>query len=158
MFDPSLPAAIGGAGPALLTPPYPDHTSGANAYASSSMSAFAAFFGADEMTFYATSSRFPSEQRSFNRFSDVIEVVEARIWAGSTSGVPTSRLQRSAARSRDTSTSTTSAAHLNLHAGSGPGAPPSFASSTAEFDERAAKGQRRRKGFPSQHAPLTAAP
>ena len=60
MFDPSLPAAIGGAGPALLTPPYPDHTSGANAYASSSMSAFAAFFGADEMTFYATSSRFPA--------------------------------------------------------------------------------------------------
>ena len=47
------------------------------------MSAFAAFFGADEMTFYATSSRFPGEQRSFNRFSDVInEVVEARIWAG----------------------------------------------------------------------------
>ena len=85
MFDPSLPAAIGGAGPALLTPPYPDHTSGANAYASSSMSAFAAFFGADEMTSYATSSRFPGEQRSFNRFSDVInEVVEARIWAGST--------------------------------------------------------------------------
>ena len=83
MFDPSLPAAIGGAGPALITPPYPDHSSGANAYASSSMSAFAAFFGTDEMTFYATSSRFPAEQRVFNRFSDLInEVIEARIWAG----------------------------------------------------------------------------
>ena len=83
MFDPSLPAAIGGVGPALITPPYPDHTSGANAYASSSMSAFAAFFGTDETTFFVTSSRFPGEQRTFHRFSDVInEVIEARIWAG----------------------------------------------------------------------------
>jgi len=47
------------------------------------MSAFASFFGTDELTFYATSSRFPSEQRVFHRFSDLTdEVVEARIWAG----------------------------------------------------------------------------
>lgn len=83
MFDPSLPAAIGGAGPALLTPPYPDHPSGATAYASASMHALASFFGTDEMPFYATSSRFPGEQRAFSRFSDVTnEVLEARIWAG----------------------------------------------------------------------------
>jgi hypothetical protein len=83
MFDPSLNAAIGGTGPALLTPPYPDHPSGATAYASASMHAFASFFGADEMPFYATSSRFPREQRAFDRFSDVTnEVLEARIWAG----------------------------------------------------------------------------
>ena len=37
----------------------------------------------DEMTFYATSSRFPGEQRVFHRFSDLTnEVLEARIWAG----------------------------------------------------------------------------
>ena len=83
LFDPSLPAAIGGVGPALITPPYPDHPSGATGYASASMHAFASFFGTDEMTFYATSSRFPGEQRVFNRFSDLTnEVLEARIWAG----------------------------------------------------------------------------
>jgi hypothetical protein len=83
MFDPSLSPAIGGAGPALITPPYPDHPSGATAYASASMHAFASFFGTDEMAFYATSSRFPGEQRAFQRFSDVTsEVLEARIWAG----------------------------------------------------------------------------
>jgi hypothetical protein len=83
MFDPSLPAAIGGAGPALITPPYPDHVSGATAYASASMNAFAAFFGTDAMTFFATSSRFPGEERTFHRFSDVTnEILEARIWAG----------------------------------------------------------------------------
>lgn len=83
MFDPSLSAAIGGAGPALITPPYPEHPSGATAYASASMHAMASFFGTDEMTFYATSSRFPGEQRPFNRFSGLTsEVLEARIWAG----------------------------------------------------------------------------
>ena len=47
------------------------------------MHAFASFFGTDEMTFYATSSRFPGEQRVFHHFSDVTnEILEARIWAG----------------------------------------------------------------------------
>jgi hypothetical protein len=47
------------------------------------MHALASFFGTDEMTFYATSGRFPGEQRTFNRFSDLTnEVVEARIWTG----------------------------------------------------------------------------
>jgi hypothetical protein len=83
MFDPSLDPAIGGTGPALITPPYPEHPSGATAYASASMHALESFFGTDEMAFYATSSRFPGEQRPFNRFSDVTnEVLEARIWAG----------------------------------------------------------------------------
>jgi hypothetical protein len=83
MFDPSLDPAIGGSGPPLITPPYPEHPSGATAYASASMHALASFFGTDEMTFYATSSRFPGEQRPFHRFSDVTnEVLEARIWAG----------------------------------------------------------------------------
>jgi hypothetical protein len=83
MFDPSLSATIGGTGPALSTPPYPDHPSGATAYAGASMHAFASFFGTDELSFYATSSRFPGEQRTFHRFSDVTnEVLEARIWSG----------------------------------------------------------------------------
>ena len=89
LFDPSLPVAIAGIGPALITPPYPDHPSGATTYASASMHAFASFFGTDEMTFYATSSRFPidptqpRERRYFNRFSDLTnEVLGARIWAG----------------------------------------------------------------------------
>jgi PAP2 superfamily len=83
MFHPTLAPAIGGVGPALGTPPYPDHPSGATSYASASMSALAAFFGTDELPFYATSSRFPGEQRAFTRCSDVTnEVLEARIWAG----------------------------------------------------------------------------
>ncbi len=90
--DPLLtPPAIAGNGPPLITPPYPEHPSGAATYASASMHAFASFFGADEMgmPFYLTSSRFPTdpalarEQRFFTRFSDVTnEIVEARIWAG----------------------------------------------------------------------------
>jgi hypothetical protein len=83
LFDPSLPAAIGGTGPALITPPYPEHPSGATTYGSASMHAFASFFGTDEMAFYLTSSRFPGEQRQFTRFSDVTqEILGARIWAG----------------------------------------------------------------------------
>jgi PAP2 superfamily len=77
------PLPIGGVGGPLGTPPYPDHPSGATAYASASMAALASFFGTDNMTFYATSGRFPGEQRTFNRFSDLTnEVLEARIWAG----------------------------------------------------------------------------
>jgi hypothetical protein len=83
LFNTSLPSSIGGLGPALSTPPYPDHVSGATSYASASMNALASFFGSDEMPFFLTSSRFPGEQRAFNRFSDVTnEIVEARIWAG----------------------------------------------------------------------------
>jgi len=83
MFDSSLDPAIGGVGPPLGPPPYPDHPSGATSYASASMNAFAAFFGTDELPFFATSSRFPGEQRAFTRFSGVTdEVLEARIWAG----------------------------------------------------------------------------
>ena len=83
MFDSTLDPAIGGVGPPLGPPPYPDHPSGATSYASASMNALAAFFGTDALPFYATSSRFPGEQRAFTRFSGVTnEVLEARIWAG----------------------------------------------------------------------------
>jgi hypothetical protein len=83
LFDPSLDASIAGAGPALVTPPYPDQPSGMTAYASATMHALQSFFGTGEMTFYLTSSRFPGEQRYFTHFSDVInQIIEARIWAG----------------------------------------------------------------------------
>jgi len=83
LFDPSLSPVIGGVGPALITPPYPDHPSGATSYASASMHAFESFFGTDDMTFYATSSRFPGELKVFHHFSDLTdEVLNARIWAG----------------------------------------------------------------------------
>lgn len=84
LFDPSVtdPAIIG-VGPLLGVPPYPDHPSGATTYASASMHAFATFFGTDEMTFYATSGRFPGEVRVFHRFSDLTnQVLDARIWSG----------------------------------------------------------------------------
>jgi len=83
LFTPALPSSIGGVGPALNTPPYPDHPSGAVSYASSTMHAFQSFFGTDDESFYVTSSRFPGEQLQFDRFSDLVDqVVEARVWAG----------------------------------------------------------------------------
>jgi hypothetical protein len=83
LFVPSLDPAIAGAGPALNTPPYPDHPSGHLCYTTSSLDALKAFFGTGEITFYVTSSRFPGEQRYFHSFSEVIrELIEARIWAG----------------------------------------------------------------------------
>jgi VCPO second helical-bundle domain len=85
LFNPLLPPAIAGIGPPLNMPPYPEHPSGATTYASASMHAFASFFGTDNMgmPFYLTSSRFPTDQRFFTRFSDVTnEIVEARIWEG----------------------------------------------------------------------------
>jgi hypothetical protein len=85
LFNTSLPASIGGVGPLLITPPYPDHVSGATTYASASMHGFASFFGTDEMStpFYLTSSRFPAEKKFYTTFSDVTtEILGARIWAG----------------------------------------------------------------------------
>jgi hypothetical protein len=82
---PADPLPVGGVGGPLATPPYPDHPSGATAYASASMQALASFFGSDVMStgFYLTSGRYPGEHRMFTRFSAVTnEVLEARIWAG----------------------------------------------------------------------------
>jgi len=80
LFDPTT---SGGVGPALVTPPYPEHPSGATTYASATMHAFESFFGRDDMTFYVTSSRFPGERLYFDSFSDLWkQVLEARIWAG----------------------------------------------------------------------------
>jgi hypothetical protein len=83
LFVPTLDPAVAGAGPPLITPPFPEDPSGHLCYTSSSVSALQAFLGTDELSFYVTSSRFPGERQYFDRLSDVTaQVVEARIWAG----------------------------------------------------------------------------
>jgi hypothetical protein len=80
---PTLDPAIAGAGPPLITPPYPDHPAGAVCQGSSNLHALRAFFGTDKMRFYITSSRFPGERRYFDRFSAPIPLlIDARVWAG----------------------------------------------------------------------------
>ena len=82
MFDGLLHPEFG-AGPNLITPPYPDQASGNTAYTSATMHAFQSFFGTNDMTFYLTSSRFPGDLHYFDHFSGPIsQVIEARIWAG----------------------------------------------------------------------------
>jgi hypothetical protein len=72
--------------PLIVTPPYPDYTSGANNVTGAVTRALALFFGTDEMTFQITTTNpGPTIQdtRTFNRFSDVAEeVVNARIYEG----------------------------------------------------------------------------
>jgi len=68
---------------ALLTAPYPSHPSGHLCNDAAYLTALEIFFGTDEIGFDVTSSRFPSEPRHFDRFSEPLdEIVEARIWAG----------------------------------------------------------------------------
>jgi hypothetical protein len=68
---------------ALLTAPYPSHPSGHLCNDGAYLTALEIFFGTDEIGFDVTSSRFPSEPRHFDRFSEPLdEIVEARIWAG----------------------------------------------------------------------------
>jgi len=83
LFVPTLDPAIAGAGPPLITPPFPEHPSGHLCFTSSVAHALQAFLGADEVTFYVTSSRFPGERLHFSRLSDMTnQVTEARIWGG----------------------------------------------------------------------------
>jgi hypothetical protein len=68
---------------ALLTAPYPSHPSGHLCNDAAYLTALGIFFGTDEIGFDVTSSRFPSEPRHFDRFSEPLdEIIEARIWAG----------------------------------------------------------------------------
>ena len=68
---------------ALLTAPYPEHPSGHLCLDGASLGVMRMFFGTDKVRFGVTSTRFPGEIRSFDRFSDALdEIVEARIWAG----------------------------------------------------------------------------
>jgi hypothetical protein len=67
----------------LLTAPYPEHSSGHLCLDGAHLHVLQMFFGTDVMHFSVTSSQFPTEPRSFDRFSaPLAEIVEARIWAG----------------------------------------------------------------------------
>lgn len=71
--------------PFLTTPPYPDHTSGANAITGSVTTMLQLFFGTDELAFTVASPNpgLVTNPRSFTRFSDAAqEVVDVRIYQG----------------------------------------------------------------------------
>jgi PAP2 superfamily len=68
---------------ALLTAPYPEHPSGHLCLDGAHLRVLQMFFNTDNIEFGVTSSRFPGETRSFDRFSEPLkEITEARIWAG----------------------------------------------------------------------------
>jgi hypothetical protein len=71
--------------PLLVTPPYPDYTSGANNVSGSTMRILHRYFKGDQMDFSLTSN-FPAtieKTRYYSKFSDVAdEVVEVRILQG----------------------------------------------------------------------------
>ena len=72
--------------PLIVTPAYPDYTSGANNFTGAATRALALFFGTDEMTFDVTTTNTgPTvvDTRTYNRFSDAAEdVVNGRIYEG----------------------------------------------------------------------------
>jgi hypothetical protein len=71
--------------PFLATPPYPDHSSGANAITGSVTTILQMFLGTDELAFTVSSSNpgVITNPRSFTRISDAAqEVVDVRIYQG----------------------------------------------------------------------------
>jgi hypothetical protein len=70
----------------IASPPYPDHSSGANGITAATVRTLRNFFRANRMNFSVTTTNtVPTNQdtREFNRFSDVAqEVVDARIYLG----------------------------------------------------------------------------
>ncbi|WP_236030390.1 vanadium-dependent haloperoxidase [Paractinoplanes lichenicola] len=68
--------------PLLVTPPFPDYTSGHTCSTSTIMYTMRSFFGRDNIPFSAYSAD-SGTTRSFRSFSSAVdEVVEARIWGG----------------------------------------------------------------------------
>jgi hypothetical protein len=71
--------------PLLVTPPYPDYTSGANNISGSTTRMLHRYFHSDQMDFSLTSNFPPTmnKTRAYSKFSDAAdEVVEARILQG----------------------------------------------------------------------------
>ncbi len=72
--------------PLIINPPYPDHTSGANAFASAVTRTFELFFATDHMTFSVTTTNVgptTEDTRTYSRFSHAAQdVVDARIYSG----------------------------------------------------------------------------
>jgi hypothetical protein len=78
LFDPSTATV-----PALSTPAFPDHPSGHSCVSSATLNAMQDFFGTDKIAFDIVSSRFPTQPRHYDRFSDALkEVIDARVWGG----------------------------------------------------------------------------
>ncbi|MFC7532797.1 vanadium-dependent haloperoxidase [Actinoplanes sp. GCM10030250] len=68
--------------PLLITPPFPDHTSGHSCSTGAIMTAMRRFFGRDDIAFSAYSVD-SGTTRGFGSFSEALaEVIEARIWGG----------------------------------------------------------------------------
>lgn len=72
--------------PLIITPAYPDYTSGANNVTGAITRILALFFGTDEMEFSVDTTNHPpaiQTTRPYTRFSDAAaDVVNARIWEG----------------------------------------------------------------------------
>ena len=71
--------------PLVITPNYPDYTSGANNLGGAATTMLANFFGTDEVTFSLTSTipQVINKTRTYERFSDAADdVVNARIYEG----------------------------------------------------------------------------
>jgi hypothetical protein len=72
--------------PLIVTPPYPDYTSGANTVTAAVTQALALFFGTDHMVFSVTTTNVGptiEDTRTYCRFSDAAQdVVDARIYEG----------------------------------------------------------------------------
>ena len=81
------PRTVGDAAwePYLVTPPYPDQTSGANCLAASILTVAQRYFGTDQFAFQVSTSSplATNKTRSYTRFSQALdEMVEARILQG----------------------------------------------------------------------------
>jgi hypothetical protein len=78
LFDPATATV-----PVLSTPGFPDHPSGHSCVSSATLNAMRDFFGTDRIAFEIVSSRFPTQPRHFEGFSDALkEVIDARVWGG----------------------------------------------------------------------------
>jgi hypothetical protein len=71
--------------PLIVTPPYPDYTSGANSLSGAATRMLHHFFGGDRLTFTLTSNtpQVIQKTRTYNRLSDAADdIVDARIYLG----------------------------------------------------------------------------
>jgi len=79
------PSTVGDPGwtPLIVTPPYPDHTSGYNCATSSFMHTAEAFFGRGKTEFSVVRLPGVDVKRDYERFTDVIDdTIDARVYQG----------------------------------------------------------------------------
>ena len=69
--------------PLLITPPFPEHTSGHSTFSAAAAAFLAEFSGSDEFQFVTTSDGLPGVTRRFERFSDAArEAGSSRVYGG----------------------------------------------------------------------------